>query len=300
MRSRSLARTVAVVAIAAIGLSGCAHDSSTKDTGKQSYSAAGITLDAKPKRIVSLSATATEMLFAIDAGKQVKAVDSTSDYPKDAPKTKLNAFTPNVESIVGYKPDLVVLSNDQQGIVKKLKKAKVPTYLAPAATALKDTYQQITDLGALTGHKADATKLDKSIKSDISGMVSKLPKTKHPLTAYYELDAKFFSLTSTTFAGSLLKQAGLTNIADKAKDATKTGGYPQLSAEYVLDANPDMIFVAGGSTTADVTKRPGWKSVEAVKDGNVVALDDDVASRWGPRVVDLMKDITDAVSKASK
>jgi iron complex transport system substrate-binding protein len=95
---------------------------------------------------------------------------------------------------------------------------------------------------------------------------------------------------------------GLANIADPAdKDS---GGYPQLSNEAILKANPNLIFLADTKCCQQnaeaVAKRPGWANLEAVKDGNVVALDDDLASRWGPRVVDLAQDVADAVDKASK
>lgn len=272
-------------------------DSATEDTDSP-YSAGDLTLPDKPEKIVSLSGTTTEMLFAIGAGDQVEAVDMLSTYPPEAPVTELDAFVPNVEAITGYEPDLVVLSHDQDDIIGQLEEVAVPVYYAPAAVTLDDTYQQISDLGALTGNDDAAATLNDDIATGIEKLVADLPDREDPLTAYYELDGELFSLTSDTYAGSLLQLAGLENIADEAADAAETGGYPQLSPEFVLDSDPDLIFVSGEDAATDVASRDGWDTVSAVADGNVIVLDPDVASRWGPRVVELMEAVTAAVAAA--
>lgn len=292
-------RLPVVAAAVALALTACADAPAEDGKDGGEYSAGGVTLDAKPDKIVSLSAAGTEMLFAIDAGEQVEAVDSTSDFPEAAPKTDLDAFNPNVEAIAGYEPDLVVVSHDQKDIREKLKEAKIPTYYAPAATSLDEAYQQIEDLGELTGNAKAAEKLTGDMESKIDQMVADLPERENAPTVYYELDDKYFSLDSTTFAGSLLERAGLANIADEADDAKDAKGYPQLSGEYILEQDPDFVFTAGGASAEDVAGRSGWDALTAVKQKQVVALDPDIASRWGPRVVDLMQDITGAVAKSA-
>src|ERR1051325_1753068 len=107
---------------------------------------------ATPHRIVSLSPTATESLFAIGAGQQVIAVDDQSDYPKRAPRTSLSSYTPNVEAIAGYRPDLVVLSGDANDVVGGLRKLGIRVLLQPAAQTLSEAYAQISQLGAVTAH----------------------------------------------------------------------------------------------------------------------------------------------------
>src|SRR5581483_5370176 len=103
-----------------------------------------------PSRIVSLSPSATDDLFAVGAGKQVVAVDSLSNYPKQAPVTKLSAFTPNVEAIANYKPDLVVIAFDENHIVEQLAKLHIKTLLEPAAANLGQVYAEIQQLGSVT------------------------------------------------------------------------------------------------------------------------------------------------------
>jgi iron complex transport system substrate-binding protein len=249
-----------------------------------------ITVDDRPERIVSLSPTATEMLFAVHAGDQVVAVDDNSNYPPAAPKTKLSGYQPNVEAIAGYRPDLVVFATDPGDLAASLRRLAIPALALPAATRLDDSYAQIQQLGKATGHPAEAEAVVASMRGEIQQIVAS-SRLERPLTYYHELDKSLFSATSKTFIGQLYAQLGLENIADAADK--EGGGYPQLSAEYVVKADPDLIFLADTKCCAQSAKtvaaRAGWDQVRAVKDGAVVALDDDVASRWGPRVVDFLR-----------
>jgi iron complex transport system substrate-binding protein len=254
----------------------------------------------RPTAIVSLSPTATEMLFAIGAGSQVIAVDDQSDYPANAPHSSLSGFKPNVEAIAAEKPDLVVLSDDSSGVSSALAKVDIPVVVDPAAKTLADAYSQITQLGTATGHPEDAAQVVTTMKTQIGQLVASVPHRTTPATFYYELDQTLYSATSSTFIGQLLKMLGAVNIADPA-DKAGSGGYPQLSAEYVVKANPDLIFLADTKccqqTPATVAARPGWSGIAAVRNGGVVNLDDDIASRWGPRVVDLVRTVVQALGR---
>lgn len=257
-------------------------------------------IPARPVRIVSLSPTATEMLFAIGAGSQVVAVDSDSDYPPNAPHTKLSGFQPNVEAIAGYNPDLVVIASDPGGLVKSLKALHIPVLEEPPAAKLSDAYQQVDQLGTATGHAAQARTLSASMRRQIAATLASVPRPAHPLTQYTELDDTYYSATSATFLGQVFKAFGLRNIADKAKGAGS--GYPQLSAEYIVASDPDLIFLADTicchQSQATVAARPGWSGITAVKDHQVVGLNDDIASRWGPRIVTLYRIVAQHVKEA--
>ncbi|MEU7854413.1 ABC transporter substrate-binding protein [Nonomuraea sp. NPDC049141] len=280
--------------------------SSTGSTGSTAYpvtveAANGkVTIAKKPERIVSLSASHTETLFAIGAGPQVIAVDDQSNYPAGVPKTDLSGFKPNVEAIVAQKPDLVVVSNDIDKVVAELGKLNVPVLLEPAATKLDEAYDEITDLGAATGNTDKAGQVVTGMKTALDKLAANAPKDKK-LTYYHELDQTPYAATSSTFIGQIYGMFGLTNIADKAPDPA--GGYPKLSAEFVAQADPDLIFLADvkccQQSKDTLAKRPGWKGLSAIKSDQVIQLDDDLASRWGPRVVDLAQSISDAVAKAA-
>jgi iron complex transport system substrate-binding protein len=261
----------------------------------------GLTLSERPDRIVVLSPSITETVFAVDAGPQVVAVDGLSNYPTNVPKTDLSTFKPNAEAIAKHQPDLVLLSNDIDNVVAQLRTLNIPTMLLPYAKTLDEAYQQIRDVGKLTGHTAAADALAERMVSDINKLIAELPRRDRNLTYYYELDAtSYFSVTSNTFVGSLFTKAALVNIADPAgKDGND---FPQLSAEYIIKANPDLIFLANskccGQSWDTVSKRPGWGEISAVRNRQVIALDDDVASRWGPRIVDLLRAIIKAAAEA--
>jgi iron complex transport system substrate-binding protein len=293
------AAIVAATTLAACGSSSPAAQSSAPASTLDFPATVGsLTLTQRPTHIVSLSPTATEMLLAINAGSQVVAVDDQSNFPANAPKTDLSGYKPNAEAIAKYEPDLVVISDDSQKIAEQLSQLKIPVYQALAATTLDDTYNQITQLGTLTGHRSDAAAEVTMMKNTIAKLIHDLPAHK-PLTYYYELDQTYYSVTSNTFIGSLFSMAGLANIADPGN---ASNAYPQLSAEAIIKANPDLIFLADtkccGQSADSVAKRAGWGSITAVKSNEVIGLDDDVASRWGPRVVDLLQAIAAAVAKA--
>ena len=257
---------------------------------------AGPAPSATPQRIVSLSPTATESLFAIGAGAQVVAVDDQSDYPKAAPRTKLSGYTPNVEAIAGYKPDLVVIAYDANGVVAALQKLKIRVLVQDAATSLDGAYAQIQQLGRLTGHTATATKVVAGMKSSIARIVAAAPK-RSSLSVYHELTPDLYSATSKTFIGRIYELFGLKNIADAA-DSTASG-YPQLSAEYILASNPSVIVLADGrccgQTPSSVSSRAGWSNISAVRDRAIVRVDDSIASRWGPRVVNFVRAVAAAL-----
>jgi cobalamin transport system substrate-binding protein len=250
-----------------------------------------VTIPERPGRIISLSPTSTESLFAIGAGGQVVAVDDQSDYPPTAPRTKLSGYTPNAEAIAGYRPDLVVLSGNENNIIGALRKLGIPVLLHPAADDLEGAYRQIEQLGLATGHRRDAGRLVTRLKARIGALVKSTRVSPRPLFVYHELSPDGYSATSKTFIGRVYGLFGLRNVADKADSAGS--GYPQLSAEYLVAADPDLIVLADTvcceQTAASVAARPGWDGVAAVRNGAVVEVDDSLASRWGPRIVEFVR-----------
>ncbi len=258
-----------------------------------------VTVKRKPVRIISLSPTATESLFAIGAGKQVIAVDDQSDYPKAAPKTALSGFTPNVEAIAAYRPDLVVVSYDPKGLADALGKLGIPVVVHGAAATLKGAYQQIRQLGLVTDRGDESSKLIERMKAQIGRIAAASSRRGAGLTVYHELSPDFYSVTSKTFIGKVYSLLGLKNIADAAD--TAGFGYPQLSAEYIVSASPDVIVLADGvccgQKPSTVASRPGWEQISAVRTGSIVRIDDSIASRWGPRLVNFFRAVSTALAR---
>jgi cobalamin transport system substrate-binding protein len=298
MNIRLVAGVLAIAAQAV--LAGCASGSSSSTVPGNGP----VTIKARPARIVSLAPTATEDLYAVGAGRQVVAVDADSDYPAQAPVTRLSGLSPNVEAIAKYRPDLVIASQDTGGLSAHLKKLGVPVLIEPAAASLDDAYTQIVQIGQATGHQAQAQRTVTAMKAQIAADVKRAGSGHQGLTYYWELSAKpFYSVTSKTFIGQIVGLFGLKNVADAA-DKASDGGYPELSEEYIVAARPQVIFLAdneaasGGQSPAVVAGRAGWGVIPAVKGHEIIGLNDDVASRWGPRLPQLVAQIAQAVEQA--
>jgi iron complex transport system substrate-binding protein len=284
-----LRRTLAIVAalaaaLAVVSLSAAAHQ---RTHATHRY-----------HRIISLSPTLTEDLFAIGAGKQVVAVDQDSNYPARAPRTSLSGVTPNVEAIASYHPDLVFISYNPGNFASQLRKLGIKVLNEAAANNLRQAYGEILQIGRVTGHTRGANAVVRSMKTNLAKIVASVPKTRRHLRVYHELDPTYYSATSKTFIGSIYRLFGFRNIADGAGGAG--GGYPQLSAEYIIAKDPQIIVLADTKCCqqgyATVAARPGWSTISAVRHHRVVAANDDVASRWGPRIVQFAR----AVSRIAK
>ena len=294
----SLAAALMTVGVVASTACGGAY-SSVAMSGSSGVDKSPAAYDA-PGRIVSISTVATEILFAIGVGDRVIAVDAQSNYPAEAPITDLSGFEPNIEALIGFQPDLVILSYDPGDVVAGLEAAGVATLLHGAPHTIADTYSQIEDLGAVTGNEEAATALVADMRAEIADLADSVESRDEPLSYYHELDETLYTVTSSTFIGEVYALAGLVNAADPADADGSAWGYPQVSAEYILDADPDLIFLADTRCCAQnamtIAARPGWENLTAVNTGRIVELDDDVASRWGPRIVDFLRIIVDAVN----
>ncbi len=259
-----------------------------------------ITIPAPPERIVSLSPSSTEGLFAIGAGQQVVATDEYSDFPGEAPTTDLSGFTPNLEAIAAYDPDVVVAQYDPGDLVAGLEALGVPVLLLAPAVTIEDVFTQLEVLGRATGNTGGAVVAITGLRTRLDAVVAGLPVLPEPLTYYHELDDTYFTATSSTFVGAVYAFLGLENVADAADPDGASFGYPQLSAEYLLEADPDLVFLADtrccAVTAASFGARPGFDGLTAVRAGRVIELDDDVASRWGPRIVDMVEQVGAAVA----
>ena len=280
------AGAISVALLVAIGISG--------NTTAQAVS-------SNPSRIISLSPSATEILYGIGAGSQVIAVDDNSDYPSNAPFTKLSSFSPNVEAIAAYHPDLVVLQSSATNaatIRSDLQKLKINVFWEVTPNNITGAYAEFLALGKATGHPSRAKALVTTMKSQIAKILVKARKP-NPVPIYHELDNTLYSAASSTFIGQIYSDFGLTNIADAANTADASG-YPQLTSEYVVKANPKVVFLDDaqyGESLTSVAARPGWSGIDAVKNKHVIALPLDIPDRWGPRLVTFYRFIATAIAK---
>ena len=237
-----------------------------------------------PKRIISLSPSITEILFEIGSGNQVIAVDNLSNYPNEAPISDISAYDPNVEAISLLNPDLVILSYNIKNLKTALKKIGIETIYLPAPLNFEDILDQIDYLGQKTGNEDKAKKLISKMKSKMKTL-QKLRENKPATKIYHELDPNYYSPSKFSFIGDIYQKLNYKNVANKA-DITNLG-YPKLSPELIISENPDLIILPGKDNkyVEKVKSRPGWNYIKAVKKNNFLLTNNDIASRWGPRIL---------------
>jgi iron complex transport system substrate-binding protein len=299
-------RKTASVAALLLAVTACAPSAST-DTTTQSglefpvtveADNGSVTIEKRPEAIISLSSTATEMLFDVGAGPQVIAVDDQSNYPAGAPMTDLSGVTPNLEAILSLEPDLVVIFFDPGDLIAGLETVGVPVLSYGAALAIDDVYRQIDALGMATGNVAGAAASNSAIAAGLEVAVTASGDDGEGVTYYHEISSDFYTATSSTFFGEIYALFGMVNVADSADADGSAFGYPQISSEYIVTSNPDIIFLANvlyGESAETVAERPGWDVMTAVQSGHIAELDSDVASRGGPRIVEFAESIADSL-----
>ena len=301
-------RKTALIAALLLVVAACAPSASTETTTQIGLEFpvtvetdnGSVTIEKRPEAIISLSSTATEMLFDIGAGPQVIAVDDQSNYPAGAPMTDLSGFTPNLEAILSLEPDLVVIFFDPGDLIAGLETVGVPVLSYGAAIAVDDVYRQIDALGMATGNVAGAAASNSAIEAGLEAAVAASGDDGEGVTYYHEISSDFYTATSSTFFGEIYGLFGLVNIANAADPDGSAFGYPQISSEYIVTSNPDIIFLANvlyGESAGTVAVRPGWDVMTAVQSGQIAELDSDVASRGGPRIVEFAESVADALAE---
>ncbi|MFN8507352.1 MAG: ABC transporter substrate-binding protein [Dehalococcoidia bacterium] len=258
----------------------------TDSTGTQ------VAFGEAPKRIISYSPGATEVLFAVGAGAQVIAVDEFSDYPAAAKALPHVQYSkPSPEPALAMKPDLVILAGQQAGQVPQFRQLGMRVVLLKEPGDVPAVFEQIKNVGRMTGHGEDAAKLVTSLEGRLEKVKGTVAAKADAPVVFYEITPDLFTVSPNSFVGNLLTIAKAKNLVTDTSNA-----FPQLSVETVLKADPAVILLAdggddGGQTPEMVKARPGWDKVKAVRDGRVVVIDSDVFSRPGPRVLDALEQL---------
>lgn len=257
----------------------------------------GVVIKARPERIVSLSPTATEILFAIGAGDRVVAVDRGSDHPPEAPQGTLDGFAPDLESLLELDADLVVTSGLPVAVAEGLDAADVALIVQPGAASFDDMFDQISQLGQAVGSEAEAAATATELRAGIDDVLASIPTGGRQVRVFHEIDDSFYTATSASFVGQVYAAMGFENVADPFDDGT---GFPLVEADGIIAADPTLIVFTGrvGLSADDVAARPGWGGVTAVREGNIVEVDADIALRWGPRIVEFMQAVAQAIGAA--
>ncbi len=258
-------------------------------------SGTSVTVAAQPQRIVSHSPAITEILFAIGAGPQVVAVDQFSNYPPEAVDLQLVRYSdPDPEQAVVLEPDLIFFSNRQSASVDAFRALDLPVFFANEADSIDGVLSQIVLIGRLTGHAPAAEALVLDMRTRIDAIAAGVADVTEGPTVFYELTDSLFTVAPDSFIGGMLTLLKARNVAEGS-----TTAFPQLTAEVVVERNPDVILLAeppeAGVTLESVAARPGWSQIAAVENGRVIAVDADISSRPGPRIVEGLEIIAKAL-----
>jgi len=243
-----------------------------------------LTLEQAPERIVSLSTHATEILCAIGAGDQLAAVERYANCPLGSKeKPELDSYKPNLEAIAGYQPDLVYVFSDTDGIVEALRRTGTPVLYLELPSSLDGVLEQIELFGRLSGHENEARELVQSMRERMDAVRDKVADVGEGPRIFHELDPTYFTAAPNSFVGDFYNLLKAKNVAEGATDE-----YPQLSAEVIIQRDPEVIILAdeaGGVTADSVKQRPGWDQISAVKNNRICVIVPELVSVPGPRVV---------------
>ena len=258
-----------------------------------------------PQRIVALSPSAGEILFAIGAEEQVAAVSEFTDYPPEAAsKPVVGGFdgkTLSMESILGFKPDFLYLTDGMHNfLIEQLEAYKIPYYLSKG-NSIAAVKQEILDIGKITGHEAkakvvvlemekklSAVKESSSSASSQTSSTSSLPSTSSRKLYYEVWNAPFMTAGARSFINDIIFTSGAQNIFADIDEA-----YPIVSEESIIVRQPEYILIPAscGITLEAVKARKGWASIPAVKNNKIFLIDDNVYTRPGPRVADVVLEL---------
>ena len=257
---------------------------------------------AYPKSIVALSPSAAEILFTIGAGDQVSAVSEFTDFPEAAKaKPVVGGFdgkTLSIETIMSFKPDLVYLTEGMHNFLIATLEANGIAYYISKGDSIASVEAEILDVGKITGHEKEAAKvvdgMEKKLKKAASahkGGAAKSNAGDAVVKVYWEVwNAPYMSAGASSFINDVIKAAGGQNIFADLPDA-----YPMVSEESIISRQPAVILIpASTGMAADaVGLRNGWADIPAVKGGRVFVVDDNVYTRPGPRVADVVIELSD-------
>jgi iron complex transport system substrate-binding protein len=256
-----------------------------------------VTLEKPAVRIVSLTPSITEILFALGAGKQVVGRDSFSNFPAEATDVQdIGGSMGNysLEAITSLQPDLVLAGEiNPPELISSLENLGLTVYYLPNPESLDTLDDMLIAVGTLSGHEDEAEALAASLNDRIDVIKNKIKDVEDRPLVYYELDATDPAKPWTPGPGSymdeLIREAGGENAGSALQSA-----WAEISIEQLLVEDPDIILLGDsnyGVTPEQVAERAGWEGMTAVKEGKIYPFNDDLVSRPGPRLVDGLEEL---------
>ncbi|SHF07781.1 iron complex transport system substrate-binding protein [Caldanaerobius fijiensis DSM 17918] len=256
------------------------------------FTGRNVEISKKPERIVSLAPSNTEIIFTIGAGKNVVGVTDFDDYPPEVKSIdKVGGFKgANVEAIAAKKPDVVFAATTiSKEEVEKIQSLGIPVVISEAQS-FNQIYDSISLIGKITDRNEEAEKLISQMKQKVSEITDKV-KDKDKVKVYYavQVGQQNWTAGKGTFIDEIIDMAGGINVASDIK------GWAQYSLEKLAKDNPQVILTSPhAGDIKNLNKMQGYKDLDAVKENKVIAINDNIISRPGPRIIQGLE----AVAKA--
>jgi iron complex transport system substrate-binding protein len=234
-----------------------------------------------PRRIVSLNPATTEILFALGAGSRLVGRSNYDLWPDSAKLIQAlgNGIQPNVEAVLGTRPDLVVLyaSQDNRPAAGRFRAAGVNT-LSLKNDSIADFRRTVETLGAILGDSVRARSVTDSVYHTIDRVRASTARLTRPTVFWHIWDAPLITIGAGSFMNELVNIAGATNVYADIEAPSKT-----ISLEDVARRDPEFIL-AGPIGAAKIAGDPRWRIVRAVRNGKVLIVDTIVVARPSVRL----------------
>jgi iron complex transport system substrate-binding protein len=251
-----------------------------------------VTLPDSPQRVVCLSPSLTETVYALGLGAVVVGVTDFTDYPPEAQsKPSVGGLTDaSVEKIVSLHPDLVLAMPhlNRQETVEELEQLGIPVFVVDAQ-GLQGIMTSIQHVGDALNRRSEARNLLKRLeerRAAVAARVKGLPRLKVLVVVWYD---PVTTAGSKSFITDVISAAGAESItADMAQ------AWPQISLEEVVRRSPDFILLVsgihGGVTREELKSHAGWDQLPAVKDNHVIYMSEQLF-RPSPVVFDALEQL---------
>ncbi len=261
-----------------------------------------VTIAKPPQRIVSLLPSLTETVCALGQCQKLVGVDRYSNWPDSIAKLPRmgGGIDPNIESVVAVKPDLVLMATSARGAERFTALGLTVLALEPNSHADVQRVMRIV-AQALDVPVAESDRVWRHIDAAVNAAAQSIPAQAKGQRVYFEVSSAPYGASESSFIGETLHRLGARNILPAS-----LGPFPKINPEYVVRAQPDIIMV-GDSNFADMTTRPGWQHMRAMRTQRVCHFkseESDVLVRAGPRMAEaarlMAKCLTDKANDKSK
>lgn len=254
-----------------------------------------ITLEKAPERIITLAPSNTEILFGLGLNDEIIAVNDNDTYPEEAlSKESVGGMEFNLEQIISLQPDLVVahesgLYSFNEQAIAQLESVGIPVFVVKDAKTFEETYETIEQIGNLTNKEKEAEEMIISIKEGIEEIEVKVADLEEKsVFVVVGTNPQLYVAGQETFISEMLEVLNVENAVPEL-------GWPQYSSEQFVKSNPDIILVTYENDLAAIEENDAYAEMDAVKNANVKLVDSDTTSRQGPRIVEGIESIGEAI-----